>query len=105
MQNPRKKLIINFASVTPDLMEAIRLKYPLGWINHTIKVPLSGGAFFFAITLDTEDTSYLIKVPVKIDTKSEKDEDFFESSLDLKEVDEKSDDDDEKEKEPEQEES
>jgi len=98
MQNNRKKLIINYANVTPELMEAIRRKYPLGWINHTIKVPLAGGAFFFAITLDTEDTSYLIKVPVKIDTKSEKDEDFFDSSLDLKETDEKEDEDEEKEK-------
>jgi hypothetical protein len=98
MQTSRKKLIINYANVTPELMEAIRKKYPLGWINHTIKVPQAGGGFFFAITLDTEDTSYLIKVPVKIDTKSEKDEDFFDSSLDLKETDEKEEDDEEKEK-------
>ncbi len=94
MQTNRKKLIINFANVTPELMEAIRKKYPLGWINHTIKVPLSGGAFFFAITIDTEEASYLIKVPVKIDTKSDKDEDFFDSALDMKEGAESEDDDD-----------
>ena len=98
MQTNRKKLIINFANVTPELMEAIRKKYPAGWINHTIKVPLSGGAFFFAITLDTEEASYLIKVPVKIDTKSDKDEDFFDSALDMKESDEREEDDEEKEK-------
>lgn len=94
MQVNRKKLIINYANVTPELMEAIRKKYPLGWINNTIKVPLAGGAFFFAITLDTDEASYLIKVPVKIDTKSDKDEDFFESTLDMKESDDKDDDDD-----------
>jgi len=98
MQANRKKLIINYANVTPELKEAILKKYPLGWINHTIKVPLSGGAFFFAITLDTEEASYLIKVPVKVDTKSDKDEDFFDSTLDLKEGDEKEEDEDEKEK-------
>jgi len=98
MQTNRKKLIINYANVTPDLMEAIRKKYPLGWINNTIKVPMAGGTFFFAITLDTEEASYLIKVPVKIDTKSDKDEDFFDSTLDLKENDERVDDDEEKEK-------
>ncbi len=97
MQTNRKKLIINYANVTPDLMEAIRKKYPLGWINNTIKVPMAGGAFFFAITLDTDEASYLIKVPVKIDTKSDKDEDFFDSTLDLKEGDEHEDD-EEKEK-------
>ncbi len=94
MQQNRKKLIINYANVTPDLMEAIRKKYPLGWINHTTKVPLPGGSFFFAITLDTEEASYLIKVPVKIDTKSDKDEDFFDSTLDLKENDEREEDED-----------
>jgi hypothetical protein len=98
MQQNRKKLIINYANVSPELMEAIRKKYPLGWINNTIKVPMAGGAFFFAITLDTEEASYLIKVPVKIDTKSDKDEDFFDSALDLKENDEKEEDEDEKDK-------
>ena len=98
MQANRKKLIINYANVSPDLMEAIRKKYPLGWINNTIKVPMAGGAFFFAITIDTDDASYLIKVPVKIDTKSDKDEDFFDSALDLKEHDEKEEDDEDKEK-------
>jgi hypothetical protein len=97
MQTNRKKLIINYANVTPELMEAIRKKYPLGWINHTIKVPLPGGTFFFAITIDSDEVSYLIKVPVKIDTKSDKDEDFFDSTLDMKEGAE-SDDDDDKEK-------
>ncbi len=98
MQANRKKLIINYANVSPELMEAIRKKYPLGWINNTIKVPMAGGAFFFAITIDTDEASYLIKVPVKIDTKSDKDEDFFDSALDLKEHDEREEDDEDKEK-------
>jgi len=98
MQNNRKKLIINYANVSPELMEAIRKKYPMGWINHTIKVPMAGGNFFFAITLDTEEASYLIKVPVKIDTKSVKDEDFFDASLDLKETDEREEDEEDKDK-------
>jgi hypothetical protein len=39
--------------------------------------------FFYAITLDTEDASYLIKVNVKIDTKPKDDDDekgFFSDS-------------------------
>ncbi|MFN8134295.1 MAG: hypothetical protein U0Z17_03355 [Bacteroidales bacterium] len=98
MQANRKKLIINYANVSPELMEAIRKKYPLGWINNTIKVPLAGGAFFYAITLDTEEASYLIKVPVKVDTKTDKDEDFFDTALDLKETDDRDEEEEEKEK-------
>lgn len=89
MQGPRKKLIINYSNCSPELMEAIRKKYPLGWVNHTIKVKTVGDAFFFAITVDTEEASYLIKVPVKIDSKSDKDdEDFFEETPDVKEPNE-----------------
>jgi len=99
MQANRKKQIISYANVSAELMEAIRKKYPLGWINHTIKVPQANGGFFFAITLDTEDTSYLIKVPVKVDTKSDKDEDFFDSALDMKDSDDKIVEDEEEEKE------
>jgi hypothetical protein len=86
MPSERKKLIINYQNVSPELMEAIRKKYPLGWVNHTIKVKAGADAFFFAITVDTDDASYLIKVPVKIDNKSEKeDDDFFEETPDVKE--------------------
>lgn len=86
MPSPKKKIIVNYASLTPELLEAVRNKYPLGWINHTIKVQTSGDHFFFAITLDTEDISYLIKVPVKVDVKSEKeDEDFFGDKHEFKE--------------------
>jgi len=86
MQNQRKKLIINYASASPELLEAIRKKYPLGWMNHTIKVKTSGDSFFFAITVDTEEASYLVKVPVKVDNKSDKDdEDFFDDTPDVKE--------------------
>ncbi len=94
MQPNRIKKIINYADISPAIMEAIRKKYPMGWINHTIKIPSANGTFFFAITLDTDEISYLIKVPVKIDTKSEKDEDFFDTVLDLKDNDSKDRDDD-----------
>lgn len=105
MPDLKKKLIINYANATPELMEAIRKKYPLGWINHTIKVKTTGENFFFAITLDTPEASYLIKVPVKIDTKSDKeDEDLFDDSHGLKD-DETSGDEDEKDKEEESEEN
>ncbi|MBK7027924.1 MAG: hypothetical protein IPH45_01355 [Bacteroidales bacterium] len=102
MKNERKKLIINYQSASPELMEAIRKKYPLGWVNHTFKVKTGADSFFFAITVDTDEASYLIKVPVKIDNKSEKDdEDFFDESTDTKEsgdgVHEEEDHDQEKE--------
>ena len=85
----RKKVIISYQNLSAELKEAILKKYPLGWVNHMIKVKGAGNAFFHAITLDTDDVSYLIKVPVKIDQKSDKDdEDFFAESIDMKETEE-----------------
>jgi len=65
----RKRLVISYSNASPELIEAIRKKYPLGYSNHVIKVKTRGDEFFYAITIDTEDASYLVKVPVKIDSK------------------------------------
>ncbi|MBW6491571.1 MAG: hypothetical protein K0B15_10320 [Lentimicrobium sp.] len=65
----RKRLVVSYSNVSPEVLEAIRKKYPLGYSNHVIKVKTKGDDFFYAITVDTEDASYLVKVPVKIDSK------------------------------------
>ena len=96
---PKKNQIISYQNLTPDLKEIIQKKYPLGWVNHMIKVKTVGDAFFYAITIDTTDISYLVKVPVRIDTKSEKDdEDILSESLDLANIDEKAEDEDKEDK-------
>ncbi|HOI87638.1 MAG TPA: hypothetical protein PLV51_07240 [Lentimicrobium sp.] len=65
----RKRLVVSYSNVSPEVLEAIRLKYPMGYSNHVIKVKTKGDEFFYAITVDTADASYLVKVPVKIDSK------------------------------------
>lgn len=65
----KKRLVVSYSNVSPEVMEAIKKKYPLGYSNHVIKVKTRGDEFFYAITVDTDDASYLVKVPVKIDTK------------------------------------
>jgi hypothetical protein len=94
----KKKLIVDYKNLTTEVKEAILKKYPLGWVNHMIKVRTVGDAFFYAITVDTNEASYLIKVPVKIDTKSDKDnDDLLEESHDVAEVEEKVDEEEEPE--------
>lgn len=65
----KKRLVVSYSNLTPEVLEAIRLKYPMGYSNHVIKVKTRGDDFFYAITVDTEEASYLVKVPVKIDSK------------------------------------
>lgn len=82
-------MVISYSNVSPEVLEAIRKKYPLGYSNHVIKVNTKGDDFFYAITVDTEEASYLVKVPVKIDTKgSLNDDDNLDDTSDDKEVDE-----------------
>jgi hypothetical protein len=82
----RKRLVVNYNNVSAEVMEAIRKKYPLGYTNHVIKVKTQGEDFFYAITVDTDTASYLIKVPVKIDTKGLNEDEALDELNDEKET-------------------
>ncbi len=64
----KKRVIIHINNVTQEVLEAIQQKYPEGYQDRIFKVTKPNGDFFHAITVDTADASYLIKVDVKIDT-------------------------------------
>lgn len=68
---PKKKLVISMDCAPKEVLEAIIKKYPEGWQNYVMKIEISPDKFFHAITVDTAENSYLVKVPVKIDTKIE----------------------------------
>lgn len=70
----KRRLVVDYKNLSTEVLALLKLKYPHGYQNFVIKVSKPNGDFFYAITLDTADASYLIKVPVKIDTKI-KDED------------------------------
>ena len=61
--------VISFQNLTPELLDLLNKKYLDGYQNHVIKVNTPKNDFFYGVTLDTPDVSYLVKVPVKIDTK------------------------------------
>lgn len=67
MEN-KKNVIVHISNITPEVQEALNEKYPDGFQHHVFKVTKPNKDFFYAITVDTQDTSYLIKVDVKIDT-------------------------------------
>ncbi|MFP4471271.1 MAG: hypothetical protein ACLFPE_11330 [Bacteroidales bacterium] len=64
----KKRVIKSIENITEDVLEAIKKKYPDGWSNHVQRVNKGNNEFIHVITVDTEDTSYLIKVNVKIDS-------------------------------------
>jgi hypothetical protein len=67
----KKRLVVSYKNCTDEVLEAIRKKYPNGYNDFVIKVTKPNGDFFYAITVDTESASYLVKVDVKIDNLTE----------------------------------
>ncbi len=59
--------------ITPEIRDLIAEQYPYGWKDRVIRINKPNGEFFHAITLDTPETAYLIKVQVKIDSKADLD--------------------------------
>lgn len=85
----KKRIIISLNNLPPEALEALRIKYPLGYNNFVMKVKTGNDSYFYAVTVDTENASYLVKVPVKIDQKSVKeDEDIFDDTNSMKESEE-----------------
>lgn len=73
--------VTSYQNLSPELIELLHKKYPDGYQNHVIKVTPPNNIPFYAVTLDTADISYLVKVPVKIDTNPEdfEEKDYGES--------------------------
>lgn len=78
----KKKVIIHYNNLPPEVLELIVEQYPDGYKNHVKKITKPNNDFFYAITVDTKEISYLIKVDVKIDnlTEDKLDEALFASA-------------------------
>lgn len=58
---------MSYNNLPSNIIEALRAQYPDGYANFVKKIPKPNNDFFYAITVDTEDATYLVKVNVKID--------------------------------------
>ncbi len=88
----KKRVVISYKNLTPELQEAVKKKYPHGWTDSMIRIEKSPTEFFYAIMLETEDISYLIKVDVKVDSNVEEEEDKEYYDDEIKGADEIADD-------------
>lgn len=79
----KKRVVISYKNLTPELQELVKKKYPYGYTDSMIRIEKSPTDFFYAIMLETEDTSYLIKVDVKVDSnvEEEEDKDYYDDDI------------------------
>ena len=79
----KKRVVASFSNLTNDLQEQVKQKYPTGFNDSMIRIDKPDGTFFYAVSYDTNDISYLVKINVKIDNASQDDDekDFYEDDI------------------------
>ncbi len=103
------KKIASIEKLPEDVLDALQERYPEGWEGEMRKITKPNNDYFYAIELDYEDVSYMVKVPFDIDSSDywEQEDDLtdVESSVDKKSIEkeleeetENDDDDDEYDK-------
>ncbi len=94
-EQPKKRVVISYKNLSDELLDLVKKKYPYGYTDSMIRIDKGPGDFFYAIMLETEDVSYLIKVDVKIDSKVEEEEEKDYYDDDIKGAEELADESDE----------
>ena len=86
----KKKLVVSFKNLSSELQEEVKKQYPLGFSEKMMRIDLGPDKFFYAVPFETEDTSYLVKINVKIDTKveDEDEKDFLDDESELADAEE-----------------
>ncbi|MFU8843691.1 MAG: hypothetical protein ACNA7V_07775 [Bacteroidales bacterium] len=67
----KKRIVTSMDKITPEIKKLIAETYPFGWKNNVIRINKPNGEFFHAIPLNTPEIAYLIKVQVKVDSKTD----------------------------------
>jgi len=80
-----RRVIVSYEKMSDILQDIFKEKYPRGYADYMedlISIDKPDGSFFTAVPLVTEDTSYLIKMPVKVDDYEEAEKDIFNEGSD-----------------------
>lgn len=83
----KKRVVVSYKNLSPELQEEIKKQYPNGYTDSMLRVDKGPGDFFYAIMLETEEVSYLVKVDVKVDDQVENEDDKDYYSDEIKETD------------------
>lgn len=67
----KKNLIVSYKNLPDDIKELFKETYPEGHDNYITKFVKPNGEAIFVVPFETEDTSYMVKFDVKIDTLGE----------------------------------
>lgn len=66
----KKRAVVSYANMSPELAAAFKEKYPKGYADYMgdiFKVDKPDGSFFYAVSIEIPEAIYLVKIDVKID--------------------------------------
>ena len=67
----KKNLIVSYKNLTDNLKELFKEAYPEGYEDHITKFVKPNGEAIYVVPFETDDTAYMVKFDVKIDTLGE----------------------------------
>ena len=67
----KKNLIVSYKNLPDDLKEMFKEWYPDGYSNHLTKFTKPNGEPIFVVPLETDDTAYMVKFDVQIDSRGD----------------------------------
>ena len=76
----KKRLLVSYSNMNETLAAAFKEKYPRGYSDYMgdlFKIDKPDGTSFYAISMETEDSVYLIKMVVTIDRAEDALNDLF----------------------------
>lgn len=71
----KKHIVTSIHNLSSDLQDKLKELYAHGFSDAMIRIDKPNGDFFYAVPLETEDTSYMVKIDVKIDDHADEDDD------------------------------
>ena len=79
----KKHIVTSYRNLTPEMQEAVKEKYPLGFTEAMMRVDKPNGDFFYAVPFDTDEVAYLVKIDVKIDdnAQEEDEKDYYDDEI------------------------
>lgn len=77
---PKKRMVVSYDNMSPELLAAFKEKYPKGYADYLgdiFKVEKPNGDCFYAVYLEIPEAVYLVKIDVNMDDYSNAEDDLF----------------------------
>lgn len=83
-RNRKKNLIVSYKNLSEEMKEMFKERYPEGYTDYLQRFEKPNGDIIFVVPMETDDTVYMVKFDVKIDTTysdDDMDKDYYDEEV------------------------